>query len=252
MLITIPIATIFLVFLGHIVFFFEIIKTFLNLFKKKLSIIKFFRDFDSKKFYILLVLISIYIPVGAILVLKVKSYSDWRHAFFLHFSIASIAFLGFNYFYNINYKNFVKIKFILLLIIFLSFLKVFIEMITFHPFQQTYFNEYITFREKNFAKNNFELDYWRSGYLSATKKILELDSSKSVKIYLDQASSFKRIPFLKPVEAKKVRMVKDSNIADYIISNFRYRWKTRDFLNKNKIYSIYAFNSEIIAIYSNN
>lgn len=249
-LITSPLTTIFLSLIGVIFLLFKLKK--FNFYSIRIisDIISHLKRINSKTFYVLLVVISILLPVIAMITLKTKTYNGWRHIHFLHFSIAFLAFYGFFCFCSLKHNSFKYLKLIFLSIFIVNYLKVIYEMIIFHPYQQTYFNEYITFREKNFAKNNFDLDYWASGYLKATKDILKLDSEESIKIFYDQYYPINMI-FIDKEGSKRAKFVKNPREADYIVSNFQFRWKKREYPHHNKVYSIYAFNSEIMGVYKN-
>ena len=140
-------------------------------------------------------------------------YNGWRHIYFLHFFITYIATFGI-YILNIKLK---RIKYFLL-IPFLLIILNFHDLIKFHPYQSSYFNQLIS----KSKKNSFEVDYWGTAGIRFLREILSYEKN-SDKINIAVASFIpleRSIKLLDYNEAKKIRIVgQDYSKAKYIFNN---------------------------------
>ena len=78
---------------------------------------------------------------------------------------------------------------------------------------------------KNYAKNNFDLDYWGVSNKSALKFIIKHDDRNKIKISRGSFTSLESsLLILEKKETERIEIVHDLEKADYVISNFRKGW----------------------------
>ena len=99
-----------------------------------------------------------------------------------------------------------------------------------HPFQMVYFN---SIAGKN-LQDKFEHDYWGLSNKNAIKYILKKDTREVIKIFgisgtrLDYTVKF----YLNPSSQKRLKIVKNLNEADYIITIYNGKLRRKDILKK--------------------
>src|SRR5882757_3909121 len=96
-------------------------------------------------------------PIAAVLILHSIIYDDWRHLYFVYPSFVMLAL----YFVNKLYDT--KLRMVVLGAFGLQVLLLAFFMIKEHPFQQVYFNEFVS-HDKEALRKNYELDYWGSSF----------------------------------------------------------------------------------------
>ncbi|MFL2890230.1 MAG: glycosyltransferase family 39 protein [Pelagibacteraceae bacterium] len=144
-------------------------KRFLSI-KEKSITPDFWRGSNEKNdFYMLFVFLSILLYLIS---LKVTLYNSWRHIFFLNIFVVYFSTLGFYCLFN--HLNTVKKKFSLILFVLLFFIMIIYKMISYHPYQNIYFNSLVP----NNFKNKFEIDYMGISGLKFLKKIINLVNKK--------------------------------------------------------------------------
>jgi len=168
---------------------------------------------EIKDFYIFF---NLSIILLYLILLNVTLYNGWRHIYFLNIFIIYIATFGlFTFFVKFRSKK-SRIK-INLFIGFLLLITLF-KMITYHPFQNIYFNSLIT----NNFKNKFEVDYMGISGMQFLKKILILEKDKNI-VNIGVASYLpieRSLSMLSENDSKKINVVgQEYKKADYIYTN---------------------------------
>ena len=208
--ITMPLLSLFLFLNGFINFSKRFFLRLVNI-KENFLPNDFWRSINESKDFIIFtcfLLIFFYIILS-----NTDIYNGWRHLYFLHFFITYIAIFGLHIL-NIKFK---KIKHFLL-IPFLFIMLNFYDLIKFHPYQGSYFNQLIL----KSKKNSFEVDYWGTAGVRFLKEILSYEKN-SDKINIAVASFLpleRSVKLLDYNEAKKIRIVgQDYSKAEYIFNN---------------------------------
>lgn len=156
------------------------------------------------------------LPLIAVVVLESVVYDGWRQFFFIYPSLVLFSVLLIHYL-TVKYRQQAHVVLVLL------FLPSLLHLITYHPFQQTFFNESFLFKYRNFATSNYEMDYWGTAYGSAIKTILKKDGRDKVKVSSDLDPGYLNYLFLEDKYKKRVQWVKIKD-AEYIITNLRWRY----------------------------
>jgi hypothetical protein len=177
------------------------------------------------------------------------NFDGWRHLYFIYPFIISLALTGV-YFLNILLKKkFFKISIfaiILFELIYLSYWN-----LKYHPYQYVFFNPFI----KNYAKVNFDLDYWGVSNKTALEYIVENDNRNKIKIARISFTSLSTsLNILKEDQIKRIKIVGNFEDADYVIDNYRkglQKVKNLNLLKENfvKYYDIKVDNIIINTIY---
>ncbi|HTN16117.1 MAG TPA: glycosyltransferase family 39 protein [Chitinophagaceae bacterium] len=180
---------------------------------------------------IVLALISLVVPIAAVIVLHSVLYDAWRQLFFLYVPFILLAVLGIYYLQaKVNRKLVYGLAFLFLGLQACS-------MISKHPFGNIYFNSF-TNKTPEYIRHNYEMDYWGVNFNQSLDYILAHDTSKHIKVTGRVGT---------PSEINTRILYKDTRIsysdpvdADYFITN--YRGHTEDY----KEYEGYEFHSFII------
>jgi hypothetical protein len=210
--ITSPFIHIFLFLIGFLYSFKRFLLRFLK-FELKRNYNDFWRGkSENKDFYILTTLLLFLI---FLITFNVTLYNGWRHVFFLNFYLVYFATYAFALFMKILNK---KIKKFFLIFCIISLTMTFYKMVVFHPFQNLYFNPFLT----NNMKNKFDVDYQ---CLSGSKFLNEilLESLDKKKINIGVASFCPLHRSAKMLEKNLVNKIKfvgqEYDQADYIFTN---------------------------------
>ena len=94
------------------------------------------------------------------------------------------------------------------------------------PYQNVYFNSFLEFKESEYIRRHFEMDYWGISNLEALRYILENDTSSVINVGALNRTTFLNVPLLKPEERARLNMIwseEDAPIRDYYITT--YRWQ---------------------------
>ena len=199
----------------------------------------------EKETLITISLISIPIDLWVLfLVLKPTFYDGWRHLFFLSPLIIIGALSGFKYLLTIfkNKRYFVStIKLGLTISIFY----IMIRMIILHPYQQVYLNSFVS-KQPEAIRKNWEMDYWGLSYKEGFEKLLEIDSSNTIKVKAANISAIDNWKLANSTDPRSI-LVDDIKQADYFITN--YRFHPNDYPYK-EVFSIKRQGSRILSIFS--
>ena len=225
--ITTPILYIFLFLFGYL-------KTISNFFKNIFNMesynssVNFWESESEKKD--LFILFNLTIILFYLILFKTVLYNGWRHIYFLNVFIIYFSTLGL---YNIGLYLNSKFKTNLHYFITIIFLvSVSFKMISYHPFQSLYFNNYL----KNITHEKFEIDYWGLSGKKFLNDLIESNKDKA-SIFVGVASylPLERSAYLLENKERKIINIVGQNYseADYIYTNFIYEeGKYKDFKYK--------------------
>ncbi len=185
-------------------------------------------------------------PLGlwlVFLIVKPTFYDGWRQLFFL----APLMILGAVYAVKRVFKFLINRKYALslaiLIVLFVTLLPA-INIILLHPYQQTHFNLLVS-KNKNVIRNNYEMDYWGLSYKEGFERLLKLDKSAHINVYVGNIAAIDNWK-LTDEKFHRIHLVDKLKDADYLITN--YRFHPKEFPYK-KVISIERQGSCILGVY---
>lgn len=155
-IISTPSMTIFLFFIGIVLFL-------VNL-SKNIILKKSLKSLQSEGIMFLFFII----PIFAFIIFKPDIFNGWRHFYFLHITVIYFVCYLLKNLYKIKFKFFKEFFYSVLLINFVLILN---WMILAHPYQNIFFNNIF----KKYAEN-FELDYWGLSNVESLKYLLSIEN----------------------------------------------------------------------------
>jgi len=210
---------------------------------------------NNKEKYILIFILLFFSPLIAVIIFNSVLYSGWRHLYFIYPPFILIASAGFYYLINSKFISSSKYKsipkFIIILLTTLSIMNTTWQMISYHPHQYVYFN----FLAGKKVLGKFDMDYWGLSYKQLYEYILS--NSNKTRIYVINTNKkpgrLNRM-ILDKESRKRIIIVKDVKIADYVLTAYRRKkYVRRSELNKkpyiNEIYSISLDNKKIASVF---
>ncbi|MEI8279901.1 MAG: glycosyltransferase family 39 protein [Bacteroidota bacterium] len=188
----------------------------------------------------LLYLFCIVAPVGTIIMLHSSIYDDWRHVYFVYPSLLLLAMYLINKLIQTKFKKWIIAACVAQVIM------VGIFMVRNHPYQQVYFNEFISHKDE-YLRKNFEMDYWGVAYKQGYEYILKTDPSYNIKIASRNAPLGTNNLLLQPHEQQRFHYVDVKEDPDYILTNFRYNANEEPL--PHIYYEVKVLNSTILRVY---
>ena len=180
------------------------------------------------------------------LILKPTFYDGWRHLFFMSPLMVIGAAYGVYYFFkNLKNRKYLIVTFSIIMLI-LTIIPA-IKMIIQHPYQQVHFN-ILTSKKANYIRENYEMDYWGLSYKEGFEKLLKLDSSQNIKVYVANIAALDNCK-LADEKSKRITIVDKMENADYFITNYRFHPEEFPY---NKVISIDRQGSCILGVYKLN
>ena len=228
-LITTPILILFFFFIFYFKILFNFIIGILKIDNKKED------PWNNKNelfiYYLFIILTTI---VFVVIKFNTSHFNSWRHIYFLYPIVIWFAISGF-YFFTKHIKKKI-IKTFIYSLIFLNFIYITFWIYNWHPYQYVYFN----LLSKNYAKNNFDLDYWGLSNVNSIKYILENNKKKSsIKVAaVSYTSLIESTLILDEKDKKKIIIVYEIENADFIINNHMKNMR-KNFIIDSKAYSKY-------------
>jgi len=188
----------------------------------------------------LLYLACFTIPVIAVLALNSINYDDWRHLYFIYPSFVMLVL------YVVNKLAVGKKRLIVWGVCALQICLTAFFMIRYHPYQEVYFNNLIS-HNKEYLRNNYDMDYWSCSFKQGLEYLLDADKSKTISINCSDEMVLKNSIILLPEEDRKRIQFNSYDKADYFITN--YRNHPYDFPSYETKFSITVLNSTILSIF---
>ena len=167
---------------------------------------------------LLLSFLCFVLPVAMVIITKPVLYDSWRHMFFIYPPFIIMAA------YALNEILKTKARKIMLLVCGLQMIILAQFMIKNHPFQQVYFNHFVS-HEKDYLYNHYELDYWAVCNKQALEWLANYTDEPKIKINHDgwQSVVYYNLSFLdnKYKERFILTADKDHDQLDYYVEYFR-------------------------------
>ena len=174
------------------------------------------------------ILLSFLIPFSVAALFSKSLLNGWRHLYFVYPFFIIISVIGLNWIFSSLIKI-KKIKIIVQFLIICFLINISHWMYKNHPYQMVYYN----FIAGKNLQDKFEHDYWGLTNKGAIKNILKKDTQDIIKIYgisgtrLEYTVKF----YLDPTSQKRLKIVKNLDEADYIISIYNGKLRRKDILN---------------------
>ncbi len=186
----------------------------------------------------LLYLLCFFAPVAAVVVFHSVIYDDWRHLYFVYPSFVLLSL------YCINGLMKSKLKFIAAACcaIQVGFIGWF--MVSNHPFQQVYFNAFVSHKPE-YLRKNYDLEYWGCSYKQALEYLVKQYPTGTINVEWDMNPLANNIMMLQKRDRERIAML--DHAGDYRITTFRLH--PEDFPYPKVEYSIQVLNSTILCVY---
>lgn len=184
---------------------------------------------------LLLAFMCFLLPIIIIIALGSIVYDGWRHMYFIYPPFVIMMAYGL---YTLAKKRF---KWILYSLCIIQVAMTSAFMIKAHPFQQVYFNNFVS-HEEDHLMEQYELDYWGASSLKMLEWIA--DNDKSYNIVINSNALFpvyENLKFLPEVARSRIRVDGNIDNVNYYVEFFRtYPYKPIEELNpEGKDISIY-------------
>ena len=208
----------------------------IDIFKKPLTFLQNTHERNN-----LLFLACFFIPVFAVIILHSIIYDDWRHLYFIYPSFILTAIYLINKLLKWKYAIAVRC------ICSAQVALIAIFMYENHPFNQVYFNYFVSHSPESLRKN-FEMDYWGCSFKQGLENLVaNADPSKKITVYCDYKDLFDNNLLALPSEDRGRFQYADEDNADYYLTNFRGH--TIEYPAKDLAYACEVLNSKLFCAY---
>jgi len=212
----------------------------INFFKKPIA---FFKDNDKR--INILFAVCAFSPIMAVIILKSVLYDGWRQLYFVYPPMVFIGIYGLNFL--LKRKNKI-LGYSFISIISLSMILTASFMIINFPFNNVYFNPFLSKKEPEFIRKSFEMDYWGTSYKQALEYILTTDSSSRISVCVANPPGRDNLRMLKDEDRKRLKFTSFNN-AKYFITNFRGHPEDYEELQGYEYHSFKVSNNTINKIF---
>jgi len=201
--------------------------------------LRFITDTPERNFT--LYIVCFFVPVASVIFLKSVVYDDWRHVYFIYPCLVLLAL------WVLNKLVETKAKSIVLLACAVQAVTTLVIMVSIHPFQQVYFNRFIS-HEPEYLRKNFDYEYWGASYMNGLEYLLDHDTSSEIRVFQSISPVYHGYMMLQPHQQQRIRLVDRDSIPYYFITTFRQHRK--DYPEYKKIvHEIKVQNSTMLRIY---
>jgi hypothetical protein len=191
---------------------------------------------NKNELFDLFIVVSIFIYIFGMSRFGSVKYDGWRHLYFLY------PLMIFNILFMIDYiKKYFFLKNLVISLLILNIIYNFYWIKKNHPYQYTYFN-YLN----NIIDDKFDLDYWGLSNYQVFKYLLEI--TKNTKFTVGTISFNDLMPnylLLNEKDKKKISFLRPEDRPDYLIDNYRLKYKMRKNDRKFKLIQGYKLIYEI-------
>jgi hypothetical protein len=202
--------------------------------------------FENPKQWYILTLIGFPVDfIILIILLGSTVYDGWRQLYFVYPTML----IGAAYAYNkisdrLKYKPAWKygVNGFIVIFILLTALKIY----KLHPYEQVYFNHFVSKKNEN-RRKSFEQDYWGLSFREGLNYVLVHDKRVPIKISFSNAAGPVNILALPPQDQKRIILVEKPEEADYFITNYRYH--PQDYPYGNELYRIVRDKNTILSVF---
>jgi len=202
--------------------------------------------FNSNQQWFILIIASFPIDFSILLIIMNSTlYDGWRQLFFLYPMILIAALYGFQ-----KIDKVLVTKTIARRIVY-GFISVFIlltalKIYKLHPYEQVYFNHFVSKKNEN-RRKSFEMDYWGLSYYEGIKYVVKNDSSNVITICFANAAGINNLLLFPYNERARIHITEHPKLADYYITNYRYH--PDDYKYKNEVFKIERDQNRILSVF---
>jgi hypothetical protein len=180
------------------------------------------------------------VPCGLVVFFNAVIYDDWRHLYFIYPSFVLLALFFFN---ELSVRNYTKP---LIAIGAAQIAAIAWFMVANHPFQQVYFNRFVS-HDKEYLRKHYDFDYWGTSVYQAYLHLLASHPTAVFKVYQPGFDLYisNNLAML-PAESRKRIQLGTMEQSDYFITTYRYHPEDFEY---PVFHAITALNSTIVCIY---
>lgn len=183
-------------------------------------------------------------PIASVILLHSVIYDDWRHLYFVYPPFVLMALEA------VNIATKTKAKLIIWGACAVQVLVLVFSMISNHPFNQVYFNSFVSHKEE-YLRKNYELEYWGCGFMQGLEFLLRkhIDDSLEIKVCGNKSGRAPlefNIRMLQERDRHRIVISPESE-ANYKLTTFRLAYDEPEY--PNVIYTIKRQNSTTLCIY---
>ncbi len=198
----------------------------------------FFQNTTERNF--LIYLINFFAPIMAVILMHSVIYDDWRHLYFVYPPFVLMAIYFLHKMVQTKYKLIVQgicIAEVALTSLF---------MLQNHPFEQVYFNYFVSHGKESLRKN-FELEYWGCSFKQGLEYLVTANPTGPILVNCEnQVLLANNLLILHPEDRDRIKFT-DPEHADYFITNFRSH--PYDYTGNQVAYSVSVLNSTILCVF---
>jgi hypothetical protein len=183
----------------------------------------------------LLMLGWLLVPLVITILFKSVLSDAWRHMFFiyppvLYFAVFALA------------KASPRIRRIFLILLCINLYFVIQFMVRQHPYQNLYFNEFVS---PPYEKK-FELDYWGVAYKEGYEYIAKVDKRPLIKVAFENLPGENNLMLLDAEDRQRFEVVDDVASADYYLTNYR---KYKNMYYESALYTVDVSGTRILGVH---
>ena len=201
--------------------------------------------FTNKQWFILVIATF---PIDfSILLIIINStlYDGWRQVFFLYPMILLAAIYAFHHLMKkLENKRFWKIFTYTLISVFIILTVK--KIIYLHPYEQVYFNHFVSKKDEN-RRKSFEMDYWGLSYREGIAYVLNHDNSKKISICFANAAGENNLLCFSDEEQARIVIKEKPEMADYFITNYRYH--PENYKYTNEVFKVERDENHILSVF---
>ena len=182
-------------------------------------------------------------PFIAVIYFESVLYDGWRQAFFVY--------AGFVLLMIFALHKLAAVKWIRGITYFTVVYLIGVSVYYF-PYQNVYFNSFLEFKESEYIRRHFEMDYWGIASIEALRYILENDTSAIINVGALNPMPEINVALLKPEERARLNMTfydNDKSKDDYYITNYRWHPENPLFYWGLDVYKIRRGRNTICTVY---
>ncbi len=182
-------------------------------------------------------------PFIAVMYLESVLYDGWRQAFFVYAGFVLLIIFTLHKLEALSWLRRIT-YFTILYLIGVS--------VYYYPYQNVYFNSFLEFKQSEYIRRHFEMDYWGIANVEALRYILKSDTSEVINVGSLNLTSELNVALLKPEERARLNMTfydSDRSKDDYYITNYRWHPENQIRYWGKDVYKIRRGRNTICTVY---
>ena len=164
------------------------------------------------------------LPMALVGALGFKTYTGWRHLYFLHVPLVLLAALGLHWLTSISRTSSIPFR-VSFGLAGLGLAAVATQMAQLHPYEHLYFNGLVNRHAPGQLGSEYDMDYWGTPYREGLEHLLKRHPSSPIHI-LDADALFHLERNLLILPEKQQRQFKQEGRVDYYVTNHHEHVRT--------------------------